>query len=67
MKVKIRIAVAVHPDGSWNCAGWADAEDKEMMDLAIDPLEAGETRYYINAELEAIEPRDVSELDIQPA
>jgi len=52
--MKIRIAVAVAPNGEWNSAGWGRPEkevpDRDKMDLAVEPIEAG-ARYFIEAEV----------------
>ena len=54
MKVKVRIAVAVDHTGQWNSCGWRSqyADDEEMMGLACEPLETGEARYWLTAELD---------------
>lgn len=57
--VKVRIAVAVDPTGRWAAHGWVDAEDGFMMDLAVDSVEAGEARYFVEAELEAPEAQTI--------
>lgn len=51
--VKVRIAVVVAPDGSWNSCGWSGAEsDEEKMELALEVVPSnGEARYYLEAEL----------------
>ena len=51
-KVKVRIAVAVTPDGDWNSAGWANGKDADKMALACETMETGEARYWLEAELE---------------
>ena len=58
--VKVRIAVAVDPDGNWNASGWRKPDGKpaeeEAMDIAIEAVEEGEARYWIEAELLLPEP-----------
>jgi hypothetical protein len=49
--VRVRIAVAVDADGNWNACGWAKADDKDKMGLAVEPLSAGEKRYWLEADL----------------
>ena len=52
MKIKVRIALAVAPDGQWNCAGWCmnrEISDKEKMDLAVTDLPTGEAHYFLEA------------------
>lgn len=50
--VKVRIAVAVAPDGSWNASGFSSArDDGDKMELAIEPIPDGEARYWLEAEL----------------
>lgn len=52
-KVRVRVAVAVGPDGKWNATGWSGAcDDGEVMSLAIDSVEGGERRYWLEAWLE---------------
>lgn len=52
MKVKVRVAVAVDPTGHWNATGWRGAKDGQMMELAVETVEDGEARYFLEAELE---------------
>lgn len=55
--VKVRVAVAVDHTGDWNSCGWGNLaqepghNDNEAMGMAIDPLEAGENRFFLVAEL----------------
>jgi hypothetical protein len=60
MKVKVRIAVAVCPNGDWNSSGWHQGTDEEKMDLCIDSLESGEARYWVTAELDVPETVEVA-------
>ena len=51
--VKVRIAVAVTPEGDWNACGWSGtASDDDKMSICVDSLAAGEKRYWLEAELE---------------
>lgn len=51
--VKVRIAVAVTPEGEWNACGWSGAEsDDDKMSICVDSLASGEKRYWLEAELE---------------
>ena len=50
--VKVRIAVAVDPDGDWHACGWSGSSDETMMRTAVDTIAEGERRYWIEAELE---------------
>jgi hypothetical protein len=53
--MKIRIAVAVSPDGEWNSAGWGgkhEVTDHDKMQIAIEPIPSGEARYFIEVEVE---------------
>ena len=51
--VKVRIAVAVAPEGDWNACGWSGtASDDDKMSLCVDSLASGEKRYWLEAELE---------------
>lgn len=49
--VKVRIAVAVDPDGDWNACGWSSATDKTARDLATETVGEGEAVYWLEAEL----------------
>lgn len=49
--VKVRIAVAVDPEGKWNACGWSDMDEDRAMELACEPLQEGEDRYWVTAEL----------------
>lgn len=53
--MKIRIAVAVDPTGTWNACGWggpkSNATDKDKMGLAVEGVGDGERRFWIEAEV----------------
>lgn len=54
--VTVRIAVAVDPSGRWNASGWSNAttgqpEEGAAMDLAIEGVDEGEARYWVEATL----------------
>jgi hypothetical protein len=59
--VKVRIAVAVDPSGDWSASGWLKRDGKvaegEAMDIAIDGVNEGEARYWVEAELPIPEPQ----------
>ena len=38
MKVKVRVAVAVDPSGSWNANGWSLAEGDEAILETPEPI-----------------------------
>jgi hypothetical protein len=48
--VKVRIAVAVDPSGSWNASGWLNADGREL-DLLMDDMGVGGAFYWVTAEL----------------
>ncbi len=51
--VKVRIAVAVDAAGNWNSCGASVFEnDEETMDLALEGVDPGERRYWLDAELD---------------
>jgi hypothetical protein len=57
MKYKIKIPLAIHPNGDWNCSGWGnvlkgDDNTDEAMDIIVDTMLSGERRYYIETEIE---------------
>ena len=47
--VKVRVAVAVDPDGEWNAVGWAGGSDKERLAAARDLVGDGEACYWLEA------------------
>lgn len=49
--VRVRIAVAVDVQGDWNSCGWKGGDDKEAMKICCETLEAGEARYWLEADL----------------
>lgn len=49
--VKVRIAVVVCSDGSWNSCGWSDGTEKELMEIACDAMPDGESRFWLEAEI----------------
>lgn len=50
--VKVRIAVAVDPEGKWGSAGWSRSNDEEFeFELATEALKHGESRFWLTAEL----------------
>ena len=51
-KIKVKIALAVDANESWNCCGSDDLTDDEKMKWAVDPLDEGEERYWIEVEVE---------------
>ena len=59
--VKVRIAVAVDHYGNWNASGWLNHDGKiaegEAMDIAIDGVNEGEAKYWVEAELPIPEPQ----------
>lgn len=63
--VKVRIAVAVDPEGKWQAHGWQPRPDhvqrdaKFMQDTAREDLEYGEAMYWIEAELPVPEAQTV--------
>lgn len=54
--VRVRIAVAVDPEGRWNACGWnrddgSVAPDKDKMEAAREMVDEGEARYWLEADL----------------
>lgn len=58
-KARVRIAVAVDPHGNWNACGWHCGDEKDMMEAAIDGVEDGEACYWLVAELDIPETREI--------
>jgi hypothetical protein len=61
-KVRVRIAVAVDPDGNWNSCGWSSGDDEQKLEIATEDLQHGESRYWLTAELEV---PDVAEIQAE--
>ena len=61
--IKVRIAVAVDPTGGWASGGFSNAAPNTAMDIAIECLQPGERRYWLEAELEVPE---VQTITVQP-
>ena len=58
--VTVRIAVAVDPAGCWNAVGTNAIDDDDAMNLAIDGVGGGETRYWVTATLPIPEAREIA-------
>jgi hypothetical protein len=66
MKVKVKIAVAVDPDGLWIASGYGKQMDwDEQMVCMMDDLAPGEARYWVTAELDVPEVKEI-EGECQP-
>ena len=49
--IKVRVAVAVDPSGTWNALGWSGGSDGVVMTACVEHLAEGEARYWLEAEL----------------
>ncbi len=52
--VKIKVAVAVDPEGGWMASGWSDRNGEpveEAMENCIDDFGGNEAKYWLEAEL----------------
>lgn len=53
--VKVKIALAVDSDGKWNASGWSNPDGTpnttNSMDIAVDGVAEGESRYWIELEV----------------
>ena len=49
--VRVKVAVGVEPTGKWNAFGWSHGTDAEKMELAVEPLDPGEARFWLTATL----------------
>jgi len=49
--VRVRIAVAVDPDGDWNSCGWKGGGDENAMEICTESIGSGEARYWLEADL----------------
>lgn len=55
--VKVRIAVAVDRKGGWCASGWdtkskPEQYERDAFGVACENLEAGEAKYWVEAELQ---------------
>ncbi len=66
MKVKVRIAVAVDHTGDWGSSGWKSLDDGEAMMYASEMIKDGESRYWLEAELDAPESAKVVQATVEP-
>ena len=64
-KVRVKIAVAVDHTGNWSAVGWKGLEDNEAFSYAIESLEPGEARNWIEAELSIPEIKTITEVTIK--
>ena len=60
--VKVRIALVVNSDGKWNASGWSGAENDEVMECALEGLEAtgGEAEFWITATVPLPEVQEIA-------
>lgn len=49
--VRVRVAVAVDPDGKWCAYGWRELDEGQAFDLCTEDMPHGEARYFLVAEL----------------
>lgn len=58
--VKVRIAVAVNPDGNWGAVGWSESggTEWECLENSVMDLEPGHRTFYVEAEL-PVPPQEV--------
>lgn len=47
--IKIKIAVAVWPDGAWNSCGWSGGTDAEKTSIAVEAGPTGERLSWVEA------------------
>lgn len=62
--VKIKIAVAVDPQGNWNASGWKvhgrQPEDREFLSCALEGLDSSEeSTFWVEVELPVPETQTV--------
>ncbi len=62
MKTKVRIAVAVDPDGKWCAFGSSGVDSWDV--LVLDDLEDGEARYWVEAHVDIPERSRIVEGDV---
>ena len=57
--VRVRIAVAVDPDGGWSAWGGSGVKDHVSMSYATDGVGEGEARHWVEADLPVPESHTV--------
>jgi hypothetical protein len=67
MTIKVRIAVAVDPQGRWYCYGSGDREknyienhDQLLETTTFDTIGPSESLYWLTAELPVPEPQEIT-------
>lgn len=51
-KTKVRIALAIDAKGIWSAYGGSTLDEEEAMGFAVENIEEGERRYFIEAFVE---------------
>jgi len=68
-KVNVRIALAIDKSGNWTASGWSNKDgtpaDGDAMDLCIDCVDEGEARYWIECELDILEPQVIVPISVE--
>jgi hypothetical protein len=64
--VKVRIAVAIDPTGTWSSSGYSGFEGDKAMDYAAECLGPGENRFWLTAELPVPEIPEIAAV-VEPA
>lgn len=49
--VRVRVAVAVQPDGDWNAVSWRDGTDDNNRGMAIDPMSDEAVVHFVEADV----------------
>jgi len=69
-KVKVRIAVAIDSDGDWGASGWGTkdveqtiSQQHSMIDVANMSIGEGEAVYWVTAELDIPEEKELKEVE----
>jgi hypothetical protein len=65
-KVKVRVAVAVDPQGDWASSGFSGQDEAEAHSYCTDHIQPGESRYWLEAEVDIPEPVTV-QAEVTPA
>lgn len=54
--VKVRIAVAMQPDGNWNAVGWRNADDSQAEGAALSAVNDSARLVWVTASVPIPEP-----------
>lgn len=60
---KVRIMVAIDPDGNWSAMGWEKATEDELKEIVAENIANGENYYWVTAMIEIPKIKEVDATD----